>query len=397
MKKLKVGCIVAAIIFSLTGCTQVTSSTSEDLAISEIVKILASDGSDSEKFGCSVSLSSDGKTALVGAKRAGFSGSAYILTYNNSTWTEQKILLPTDASSYDYIGCSVSLSADGSIALVGAYGDDSYTGAAYIFSGTDWSDEKKLTASDGAASDHFGRIVSLSADGSTALIGAQGNDSNKGAVYFYNGTDWGTETKVTASNASMNHYFGIGLSINSDGTTAVVGRNSGDDIYILSGSDWGTETIISSSNSAYQDDFGHSISISSDGKIILVGASEDDDNGSESGSAFIYSGTNWSTETQIKPSDGTANQYFGYRVSLSGDGTRAVIGNHEDDGPGAAYFYSGIDWSTETKITPSDGSEDDRFSYGLAISSDGSTLLIGSYLDDDQGTDSGSAYIYSVE
>ena len=157
----------------------------------EIAKLLASDAAAYDEFGSSVSLSVD--TALVGSYQdddAGtLSGSAYIFTRSGSTWTEQAKLTASDAAADDWFGNSVSLSDD--TALVGAQLDDdagSSSGSAYIFtrSGSTWTEQAKLTASDAVASDYFGYSVSLSGD--TVLIGAYRNDdsgSGSGSAYIF--------------------------------------------------------------------------------------------------------------------------------------------------------------------------------------------------------------------
>jgi hypothetical protein len=99
--------------------------------------LLASDGVAGDYFGYSVSISSDGNTAIVGAhgddSPEGDRGSAYIFTKSGSSWIQQSKLLANDGDYNDYFGISVSISADGNTAIVGAYGDDTSRGSAYIF------------------------------------------------------------------------------------------------------------------------------------------------------------------------------------------------------------------------------------------------------------------------
>ena len=150
-------------------------------------------------FGYSVSLSADGNTALIGAYGAtvganAYQGAAYVFVISGGTWSQQQKLTASDGAAGDYFGCSVSLSGDGNTALIGAnaatVGANTYQGAAYVFviSGGTWSQQQKLTASDGAAYDQFGCSVSLSADGNTALIGAWatvGANAYQGAAYVF--------------------------------------------------------------------------------------------------------------------------------------------------------------------------------------------------------------------
>ena len=136
-------------------------------------KLLASDGVGGDNFGVSVSISSDGSTAIVGAhNKSSITGAAYVFTRTESTWTQQAKLVAGDAYTSDRFGVSVSISSDGSTALIGAYSKSSWTGAAYVFtrSGTAWTQQQKLTASDGVGGDNFGIYVSLSSDGNTALV-----------------------------------------------------------------------------------------------------------------------------------------------------------------------------------------------------------------------------------
>jgi hypothetical protein len=157
----------------------------------EQAKLTASDAAGGDKFGYSVSVSGD--TVLIGAywdDDAGFqSGSAYVFVRSGSTWTEQAKLTASDGAAGDYFGDSVSVSGD--TALIGAYRDDyagTYSGSAYVFvrSGSTWTQQAKLTASDGAAWAYFGHSVSVSGD--TALIGAAWDSDaggNSGSAYMY--------------------------------------------------------------------------------------------------------------------------------------------------------------------------------------------------------------------
>jgi predicted outer membrane repeat protein len=274
--------------------------------------------------------------------------------------------------------------------------------------------ETKLIASDGASQDSFGKSVSISSDGATAIVGAHGDDDNgnsSGSAYIYSLEKgiW-QETKLLASDGHLYHYFGRSVSISSDGATAIVGAPT-DGAYYFSGSAyiyslvkgiWQETKHLTSGQPTYGDSFGNSVSISSDGATVIVGAHGDDDNGNSSGSAYIYSLVNgiWQ-QTKLLASDGASNDNFGVRVSLSGDGTSAIVGANGDDDngsySGSAYIYSlvkGI-WQ-ETKLLASDGATQDYFGNSVSISSDGATVIVGARGDDDNGTSSGSAYIYSL-
>lgn len=139
----------------------------------QLQKITASDGAVSDRFGTAISL--NGNTALIGAYADDNSkGSAYVLTRNGGVWSQQAKLTATDGAPSDQFGFAVSL--DGDTAFIGASYDDNGKGSAYVFtrSGGVWSQQAKLSAADGAANDRFGWSVSL--DGDTALVSAFWDD-----------------------------------------------------------------------------------------------------------------------------------------------------------------------------------------------------------------------------
>jgi hypothetical protein len=157
-----------------------------------------------------------------------------VFTRTGTTWTQQQKLTASDTGAHDVFGCSVSLS--GNTALIGAYRDDSYKGSAYVFTcaGSIWTQQQKLLASDGAAGDYFGNRVSL--DGNTALIGAIGDDDNgvnSGSAYVFTrtGTTWTQQQKLTASDGLAGDEFGIYVFL--DGNTALIGAYGKDHAYVF--------------------------------------------------------------------------------------------------------------------------------------------------------------------
>ena len=181
-----------------------------------------------------MALSGDGSTALVGAPhKNSLSGAAYVFLRSGTSWSQQAELTASDGAPGDQFS-AVALSGDGSTALVGAPFKNSSTGAAYVFvrSGTTWSQQAELTASDAAAGDLFGYSVGLTGDGSTALAGARGKNSGTGAAYVFlrSGTTWSQQQELTASDAAAGDFFGFSVALSGDGSTALVGaqfKNSG--------------------------------------------------------------------------------------------------------------------------------------------------------------------------
>jgi hypothetical protein len=173
-----------------------------------------------DRFGNSVALS--GTTAPNGAPFHALSrGVAYAFVRVGTTWSQQAELTAKDAAAGDNFGSSVALS--GSTALIGALYKDSSRGVAYVFarSTTSWSQQAELTAKNAATNDYFGSSVALS--GTTALISAVGDNTFMGAAYVFTGsaTNWGQQAELTASDAATNDFFGWSVALS--GTTALIG------------------------------------------------------------------------------------------------------------------------------------------------------------------------------
>jgi len=203
-------------------------------------KLQALDGAANDEFGDAVAI--DGDTALVGAgwddDLGGASGSAYVLVRSGSTWSQQAKLLAPSATTADIFGCSVAIDHD--TALVGARGSDAVewnSGAAHVFvrSGTVWSHQAMLTGA--VAKDaYFGSSVSI--EGDTALIGARGEDGwsgSTGAAYIFvrTGTTWSRESRFEASDAGFGDELGGSVSLSGD--TALIGACAEDEYGIDAG------------------------------------------------------------------------------------------------------------------------------------------------------------------
>jgi hypothetical protein len=242
-----------------------------------------------DSFNPSIALSGDGHSALVGLHNVDCEsmfdcGAAYVLIRTGETWNVQGKLTPSDVVEGKFFGASVALSEDGSTALVGAPWDNcesgSECGAAYVFvrDGSIWRQEAKLTSSARAHREFFGIDVSLSSDGNTALIGASGNRRAGpqcdpffcGAAYVFvrHGDTWSEEKKLTASDPRPNTPFGLAVSLAGNGNTAAIGDSSGA-VYVFTrnGGDWIEEKKLAHL-SAY---FGFSVDLSEAGDFLLVG------------------------------------------------------------------------------------------------------------------------------
>mgnify|MGYP000663305073 CR=1 FL=1 len=212
----------AVLVFTAVAFLMATASVRADLSWEH--KLTDPNGLAGDSFGSSVSISGD--LCVIGARadddNGTDSGSAYIFRFDGSDWVPEAKLLASDGSSWDMFGVSVSL--DGNLCLIGAYGDDDYgdhAGSAYLFryDEPDWVEEIKFTAFDGAQDDEFGTSVSVS--GNVCLIGASGDDDNgngSGSAYIFrfNGGNWGYGRKLLPSDGQANDLFGSSVSISDD-------------------------------------------------------------------------------------------------------------------------------------------------------------------------------------
>ena len=375
-------------------------------------KLVASDGVTNDLAGTSVSVSGD--TAVVGVPARGFQqGCAYVFVRTANTWTEQAKLTASDGANDDVFGRAVGVSGD--TVVVGAYTDDvgpnTDQGSAYVFvrTGTSWSEQAKLTASDGAAQDRFGASVAVSGD--TALVGAYKDDVDAGSAYAYvrSGTSWSEQAKLTASDRVAGDQFGYGLHVSGD--TAVVGARQGSGgvpnagaayVYVRSGTSWSEQAKLTASDGAAQDRFGHAVAVSGDTAVVGADGRDGAMAQPDLGAAYVYarSGTSWSEQATLTASDAVAYDSFGESVSVSG--ATVVVGAYGADGAstpeqGAAYVYarSGTTWSEQSRLEANDGTSGDQF--GDAVSLAGDTLVVGAPRDDVGGKNNqGSAYAFVV-
>ncbi len=405
---------VSIIMAALALLMGVIASPAWALTQNEIQKLLASDGAAGNLFGITVAV--DGDTAVIGAllddDAGANSGSAYVFTRDEfGIWSQQAKLTASDGAAIDRFGISVAV--DGDTAVIGAFFDDdggANSGSAYVFarSAGMWTEQAKLTASDAAAADRFGRGVAV--DGDTAVIGASLGDGSvfaSGSAYVFTRDEfgiWSQRAKLTASDGAAIDRFGISVAV--DGDTAVIGALLDDDAGANSGSAyvftrsagmWTEDLKLIASDAAAGDQFGISVAVGGD--TAVIGAFFDDDGGANSGSAYVFarSAGMWTEQAKLTASDAAAADRFG--ISVAVDGNTAVIGAFLGDGiivdSGSAYVFtrSAGMWTEELKLTASDAAASDRF--GRAVAVDGNTAVIGAFLGDDGGADSGSAYVFA--
>jgi hypothetical protein len=194
-------------------------------------KLTANDETGAARFSVGVALSADGNTALIGGESDnGNVGAAWVFTRSGGVWTQQGTKLTGGGEiSFGRFGASVALSADGNTALIGGWSDNGNVGAAWVFTRSSgvWTQQgAKLTGNDETGGGHFGFSVALSADGDTALIGGRADNGAVGAAWVFTRSSgvWAQQgTKLTASGETGTAEFGQSVALSADGDTALIG------------------------------------------------------------------------------------------------------------------------------------------------------------------------------
>jgi hypothetical protein len=297
-----------------------------------------------------------------------------------------------DSSVNDYLGYGVAI--DGDYAIAGAYGDNingsAMQGSSYIFhrSANGWVQQAKLIASDGAAFDKFGAYVAIS--GNYAIVGANGADINgktdQGAAYVFirNGNNWTQQAKLTASDGEENDLFG---KVAIEGNRIVIGApydhigsNNGQGsvyVFVRNGTTWSQTAKLLSSDGASLDQFGYDVDISGD--YIVVGASNKAVNGiAKAGAVYIFNtinGADWIEQKKMLNFVPAYEDYFGASVAINND--KVVIGVPGKDKNGVeavGMIYisrrDGLNWVTEQSITPFENIQEGSFGASVDIIQD---------------------------
>lgn len=336
----------------------------------------------------------DGGIAVVGDTQAfDLAGAAYVYRRGPggpADWTLEAVLMSPEPNTEEPDLFGGVIAVNGEVIVMGAPGapaPEFHRGAVYIYrydpDTGQWACEAELTASDGDAADFFGWSVSL--DGDLLLIGAR-EDENDGLpksgsayVFRYNRqtSKWDEEAKLTDPNAQENAILGQSVSIRGD--VALIGAHGNNGIhgsaFVFRYSpdvpgEWVFETEISS-DGVGQDWFGFSVSLA-DG-VAIIGAFRENSTkqGNDAGSAYIYrfdpDTSGWIEEQKLTASDADSLDFFGNSVSINEEGNRIVIGAPDDEEQGfesgSAYVFSYTEgrWQETAKLLASDGEPGDAF------------------------------------
>ena len=271
----------------------------------------------------------------------------------------------------------------------------------------EWRHESSMTSSDGTAEDLFGYSVAVS--GSTAIVGSVGSDvganSNQGAAYIFihSGNSWTQQAKLNADDGAAFDNFGRSVAIDGDtvivGTTGDVGLNDNQGkayVFVRSGTIWTQQTMLTANDGTAQDFFGTSVAIS--GETAIVGATFDDVGANaDQGSAYIFvrSKNSWSQQAKLTADNGAAFDNLGNCAAISGD--TVIVGAYFADvggnaNQGAAYIFARSDdrWIQEAQFTANTAL------FGNSVAIDGDTAVVGVFGDDiGANPNQGSAYVYA--
>ncbi|MFZ1701430.1 MAG: cohesin domain-containing protein [Pyrinomonadaceae bacterium] len=367
--------------------------------------LTALDAAGYDLFGYSVAI--DGDTAVIGAligdsPSSADSGAAYVFVRSGNTWIFQQKLTPSDGARDDRFGCAVDV--DGDTIIVGAYYDDNPagfdSGSAYVFTrnGTIWTQQQKLTPSDGTTNDFFGFSVSISGD--SAAVGARFGDSSvgvdSGSAYAFvrNAGSWTQQQKLEPSFGAPSGFFGTSLAL--EGSTLIIGSPIGASggssaVFVLDGQVWTEQAQLIPPSQ--DENFGSSVSLNED--TAVVGAPAANSNAGVT-HVFVRIGSSWSLQQSIVPLGGAAYDNFGASVSVSGDSL--FVGAPQQALPGvnrpsAAYAFrrNGATWTQEQMLTAPGQTVAPRFGESVALSDD--AAFVGAFYDDTViGSKTGSVF-----
>ena len=386
----------------------------------------------SSNFGYVVRLSGDGTTMAVSAyfessAATGVNGdqnddsipqagAVYVFTRRGETWTQQAYIKASNTGEAgkgdepgdgDQFGFSLALSNDGNTLAAGAIGEDGAgnsmqsAGAVYVFgrTGTAWTEQAYVKPANPGGGDLFGYAVSLTGDGNMLAVGSFDEDgldekmTGTGAVYVFGRTGgaWTQQAYIKSLNAEDADSLGVSVAISLDGNTIVSGALDEDCLCT------GVNPTDSSGRPAGSNDRESDLSA---GAVYV----------------FVRSGTAWTQQAYIKPSNTGKEDWFGSRLALSGDGNTLVAGAQLEDGnndsaqeAGAVYVFSrtGTTWTQQSYLKGSNTEAFDEFGSSISLSRDGSTIVVGARNEassakgingnqaDNSARDAGAVYVFS--
>ncbi len=342
-----------------------------------------------------------GNTVIVGDILADTFGAAYVFEYDGGTWTQAQKIVPGDVAAADRFGTVSNISGD--TIMIGSSQDDegaANSGSVYVFtkSGGTWVQTQKFTASDPTLGKLFGFTIVLGEN--IAVIGAYGENTSRGSAYIFqkeNGM-WTQTQKLTAPDGASNDIFSQYIAMSKDVIAIGAWDNGGMGaayIFEKSGATWTQVQKIRGTDTVAGDVFGKGMVIADNGDII-VGAQE---HNTTYGAAYVFRkiGGTWTQVQKLTASDGSNNDLFGGEIYGYND-TIVVAALRDDDvgtDVGGAYIFKRINnsWVQIEKFTANTGTASDQLGKSLNI--DKNRILLGSFFADTvNGADRGAVYVF---
>lgn len=331
-----------------------------------IVALLPPDPDSINDFGCSVAVSDNGETVLVGdtadpSQNGDKAGAVYVFRNDGDQWHRRTKLTPENRPSFNTFGSALALTNNDETVLIGAKYNDTPSqaaGAVYVFNYTteDWQQQEIIRANDANTGNNFGCAIDTTDDRDISIIGARGDkdphgldDRNiaSGSAYAFEWTDnsWEQQAKITAEDGNGGERFGSAVAVSDDGTTAVIGAPlenlpDGTDagaayVFTRSGSTWQQQSkLIASDAKKTGDGFGGAVGISSDGNTVVVGAQNTPEDGyprqdgTPKGTAYIFH-RNGETWTQRQKLNRDQTYQFGEDVAMLDGGSTVLVAGRE--------------------------------------------------------------------
>eukprot|EP00514_Thraustochytrium_sp_LLF1b_P011851 CAMPEP_0184541332 /NCGR_PEP_ID=MMETSP0199_2-20130426/1311_1 /TAXON_ID=1112570 /ORGANISM="Thraustochytrium sp., Strain LLF1b" /LENGTH=473 /DNA_ID=CAMNT_0026935047 /DNA_START=69 /DNA_END=1490 /DNA_ORIENTATION=+ len=398
-------------VFFMVGLTGVKA----ELNATEVAVLVGSDTDERDQFGSDVSLSADGKKALISARMKEGGGAAYIFSMEEGVWSQEAKFVAPNSTSNLYFGYNVALSATGTRAFVSEI-NHNYQGqdSVYVFvhNAGVWSREAVLVAPDESNLNSFGNSISCTSDGSRVLI-ASGYPSK---AYLFKLEDglWSLEANLAANSTNPDSLRNT-MAINGDGTWAFISAFETDEgsVYTFKreAGNWVEQSRLINDNICGGGRFGTMLAFSAEGNRALVkmdwldsyywGSAKEHQH--EAVFVFRLENGEWLKEAKLLTNDQkNASHVHGFgpiSMAITKSGTRVLIGA-QNQGPsgGAAYIFELVNkkWSEVAKFTTSDG-ERGGFGNAVDISADGTRALIGAYARADNGDNSGLVYMWEID
>ena len=340
----------------------------------------------------SIAISADGNTLAFGEPDDdGGIGAVWIYVKRDCRWARRAKLIGNDYSgSPVYQGCSVALSADGKTVAFGGYGDNTGTGAVWVFQciNGDWIQQgSKLTNPTSNNASGLGYAIDMSADGNTLIVGESNNpviNEGNGLIFTRSGDVWSLETNLVGTPNSSSYYQGLSVAISADGNTVALGSNA-DTIWMfvkdLTTNTWVQDgPPLTGPSGSY---FGISVSLSANGLRLATGLPFYN---SFLGGVAVFNkvGGVWLQDgLPLYSPEAPPNSYQGVKVELSADGNTLIFsgnnGSPTDEGFMVVYIYQDGNWVPAQQLI--DGVPTDYTLIGMtpSLSSDGSTLAAATF------------------